>query len=375
MVGLHVRRHEVAEASHQEVRIADPLRVLPSPVFGGSPITASITCVFPRDQALREVAAHQATWITTRMARWDGIAVGTGLKRHAARITDAFAPPATIAVDDAIAEVFRILCADSAAEFHDPADAIRALADVPAKYQADLRDITAHLSLYFSLPPVERYIRLRQLLPVLERIQRQLVVAPTPVSRDAKKVRAALLHDVRHATEKHHVQTPLPGSLARVVGELLRFNEECRLGEPFKKSSKEAAFHNRLATFTRGSIGITRSEEKTGRGKLDLMLDDTPVELKARCLGRHPEKAITRHIPQAAAYASRRGVSVGVLAVLDKTDRRSAVGHDPPMSHQARVFVVPSRRSIAGPGHTIVVAIAIEAFPPNPSSLSGFAPS
>jgi len=242
---------------------------------------------------------------------------------------------------------------------------------MPEAFAKDAAEARQFLSEYWMRSFEDRQRRARQIVLKLHSLRDRIAVAPMPQSDRLVDILRFTIQNVRNEIIKHGIRNPPPRSLHTVVGHLLRFADSCRRGSPFDKKVREKDFHRHLQIFLQGAAnGPVESEVDMGRGRIDLLLDDTPIELKAQKLGKDPKLGVSQYLQQAANYASDRSVATGVLVVLDITDRTHEKQHSAPLSTSVDVCAVQSRRSIGGTSYTTLVVLVIEAFPPNPSSLS-----
>lgn len=369
IIGAHVRRRKLADAQPDEAHLEDPLRIRSLSAFPGATLDALVVYVFPADDLRRKVVATGAKYTTTRLARWDYTPQPDVLERWRAKSQDATLPPATYGIDDAIAEIYRVVAADAAGTAHDTSEAIRFLDEIPEDFRKAAADARQFLSEYWTHIFEQRQLRARQIALTIHSLRDRIAVAPIPQDAKHLDVLRFTTQAVLNKVSEHSIPSPPPRSLTTVVSHLLRFADSCRRGDPFDKSVREQDFHRRLRTFLQGANGPVESEVQMGRGRIDILLDDTPIELKAQKLGKNPAQGVSRHIQQAANYAADRRVSAGVLVILDLTDRTSETQHGAPLPRNIDVLAVPSRPAIGGKAYTALVVLVIEAFPPNPSSL------
>ncbi|QRN93986.1 hypothetical protein JRI60_33175 [Archangium violaceum] len=369
IVGVHVRRRKLANAQPNEANLDDPLTRREFSAFPDARIEAVVVYVFPVDPIRREISATGAILKTTRLVRWEYTPHPNILERWRARALDAILPPATFSIDDAIAEFYRVFAADAAGTVHEPAEAIRLLEELPESFANATIEARQFLIQYRTYPFEERQIRARQLVTTLHSLRDRITVTPMPLGAKHLDVLRFTIQDVRNKIDEHGILSPPPRSLQTVVSHLLRFADSCRQGSPFGKNVREKDFHQRLLTFLQGANGPVQSEVTMGQGRIDLVLDDTPIELKAKKLGKNPAQGITRHFEQAASYASGRTVAAGVLVILDLTNHTHETQHSAPLSSNIKVVPVKTKKTIRGTNHTVLVVLVIEAFPPTPSSL------
>ena len=77
---------------------------------------------------------------------------------------------------------------------------------------------------------------------------------------------------------------------------------------------------------------------------------------------------VLSHTQQAAEYAASRGSRIGFLVVLDKHPYGKGA-HLPQISDLVRLLPTESRPGARGRSTTLVLALVVPAFPPNPHVL------
>lgn len=112
------------------------------------------------------------------------------------------------------------------------------------------------------------------------------------------------------------------------------------------------------------------SEVPLSGGFLDLLLGETPLELKVADLKGEPYKKIAAYHAQPAAYAVGLGKGLAILLVLDKHSYPELGPSPPEGPEQCRVDVVTTRKGVSGaPSHVVIITVVIPAGLPRPSKL------
>lgn len=106
-------------------------------------------------------------------------------------------------------------------------------------------------------------------------------------------------------------------------------------------------------------------EVKAGRGYVDVLVNGVPLELKLASESR-VENFVRTSLPQATQYAVSRGRRVGLLAVLDLTERTSSA---PRLTADVEVFEGKTTEGIKETGPVAIVAIAVRGALIPPSGL------
>jgi len=133
----------------------------------------------------------------------------------------------------------------------------------------------------------------------------------------------------------------------------------------------ETEFHKDLSRHLKrdASIGINAlNEVYTGAGRVDILVKGVPVELKVEKAATDPMEAIKKHQSQACQYASSQGKHVGILCILDLTEKDKPI---PPPSNDVHIVKVPvhgfERGQIRHPA--VIIALIVRGNLPAPSSL------
>jgi hypothetical protein len=126
-----------------------------------------------------------------------------------------------------------------------------------------------------------------------------------------------------------------------VINSILNYMDQ-NLRENFFKdeSFDEKAFHKDLLRHFRADYQIGASAQKeihTGGGKVDILVNDVPVELKVEKGEVDVDRIIDKNKKQACQYASSQGKQVGILCVLDLTKKGKPI---PPPSNDIHIVEV-----------------------------------
>ncbi len=194
-----------------------------------------------------------------------------------------------------------------------------------------------------------------------------------PKNNAAKEVVIAqdsLARSIMELKNKHVISMPMPDRFHESLQILLMFCQSLRKS-PFDwaKDYSEKAFQSRLHQFLCDTQNSVEREVATGPGRVDFLLINTPVELKAIPLKDDPGKIAGQHSQQAADYASIRGYGIGILLVLDTQNRSAENAHRPHLSEECIVKPILSMVGVGGTSTTLVVTITVGAFPPISSAL------
>jgi hypothetical protein len=370
VIGVQIRRRKLADVRPSEAYLGDPLTRRSFSAFSGASVEAIVVYVFPADDLRRDVSADDTKLKTTRIARWEYVPHPNLLQRRWAKALDAAVPLATFSIDDAIVEFYRVLAADAVGATYETTEAIRLLDELPATFAKDAHEARQFLLDYGTYSFEQRQMRARQLVETLHLLRERIAIAPIPQGGKHLDLVRFTTQAIHNKINQYAIPSQPPRKLAKALEHLLLFADSCRKDDPFERGVKEQDLQKRLRIFLHGaSSDSVLSEVSIGRGRIDLLLYDTPLELKARKLGKNPAQAVIQHFEQAANYASDRRVAAGILVILDLTDRTHETRHGAPLSSNIDVVAVESRKAIRGTAYTALVVIVVEAFPPNPSSL------
>lgn len=145
------------------------------------------------------------------------------------------------------------------------------------------------------------------------------------------------------------------------------------LADNFFKSENydEKSFHQDLSRHLKANplIGADAlNEVYTGGGQVDILVRGVPVELKAEKSSSDTIKVIGKHASQASHYASSQGKQVGVLCILDLTEKTKPIPHP---SNDIRIVKVSvhgyKENKLLFP--SIIIALVIRGILPIPSGL------
>jgi hypothetical protein len=155
----------------------------------------------------------------------------------------------------------------------------------------------------------------------------------------------------------------LPNDFNDALCSLLNFMAQNLATNFFKeKSLSEKQFKDRLAQHLRSYFGEEVYEEvKLGRGYVDLLVKGVPIELKVEKQSKSRVRMIDFHLKQAQQYAVSKGSKLGVLCILDLTEK------DRPISHPDKDVVL--KRGLKGKFLPIIFVIIIRGNLPIPSKL------
>lgn len=189
-------------------------------------------------------------------------------------------------------------------------------------------------------------------------------------TKDIIKAQELLERGIIDLRTQHSSKLPIPDRFHESLQILLMFVQSLRkVPYDWSKDCSERAFQDRLHQFLSDTQSPVEREVVTGPGRVDFLLINTPVELKAIPLTGEPNKTAAQHGQQAADYASLRGSGIGILLILDTQKRSPIKAHRPHLPDETNVGVFTSVPSLGGTSNTIVVTLSIMAFPPAASSL------
>lgn len=343
-LGAHIRRSDRAWANDHKVSLDDPTFLEDLQALHASTISAEVVLVFPRSETWRSVEAPRARTVTSRTAVWRlPVAREALFQIRAVWQRGAFVPRPVRDYDDRIANEY-LGIAKSSATF-DPSAADASPAAVAIKSHAKLAE-------------------------ELEAGRVQVVTGGPRCSNTATEALDRIMDEVSTLLAEDGRKEVLDAAFADTLMELLSFAEKQRQSgsQGWPSNVLEKQFQERLYDFLAARGATVLPEAVVGDGRIDFMLSETPIELKARPLGAQRVEQAMQNAQQAAEYAARKGRSVGILMVLD-TSRRATDIHGPRFDEDVVVRSIPAKDSLSGRSHTVVVIFLLTAFPTKPSKL------
>ncbi|WP_375766029.1 hypothetical protein NR798_30570 [Archangium gephyra] len=383
IIGLHAIRRKRAEVLSSEATFNDPIGYLSMGPLDPQRVEVRATVIFPKTDPCRALSAEAALQKTSRTATWRFTPTEDSPEQIRANLRLSDLPAAPRRLDDAIAEAHQILALDSIGR---PPNTTQLRCDITEALKADpeLRGKTLQpLTEINSANQTDRHRLLSDLIDTLHNIRTELSRTHINIHAaddDVTGMAQEVFHNINTEIQNHAVRTKPPEELWDSLLNLLDFASTHRQASfpELNADAKEEKFQDELEKFVRARTrnkGVIR-EPEAGNGRIDLLLRNTPVELKVQDLKGRPYETLEMHTQQAAEYASRRNQSVAALLVLDTHNYPQGANHQPHLRDQVRVFAVTSRQGavppkqgIDGASTTIVVAIALTAYSPEPSSL------
>ncbi|NPD27179.1 hypothetical protein [Corallococcus exiguus] len=373
-IGVHAVRRKLAAVSRSVVSFSDSVGHTTMGPISAQSVTVQSTVVFPPSDARRALLADNAIEYTSRTVTWESALAEYGFERIHASVRTSYLAAAPRRLDDAIAEVHRVLALDGVGKSAECMDGLRRnLTPFLGEDSGSPDCVLELISDFGEMESAARRRVLGGLLSKLHTLRSGLMqeFGARTVSDDVAGLAERISCEVSDCLLRGAVHTPPPVEFWDSLLSLIQFAKIYRQAD-FREldcDAKEEALHNVLERFLLGQADAVFREPEVGNGRIDLLLRNTPVELKVDDLGERPRDAIERHKQQAAEYASRKNVSVAVLVVLDVHRPRSGGRHQPHLSEQVRVLQADSRGGILGCSVTAVVAIALSACNSRPHEL------
>lgn len=372
LFAVRVLRRALAEVSDTEVFFSDPFLDLSLEFLGVRSIDYCATVIFPADLVRREVVAAGAER-TSRTATWNFGPSGGTPRQMRAKARRALLLSAPQRLDDAIAEVQRLLAVHALGEtmgLDNLRQCLREVLPPPGELERELLPDADFEALGFK--GREAYLRslLEKVLAARARVIRENPFPAVALSVDATA--EWLARRIEQSVSESQPASPLPPDLWTTLVTLLHYQSSQRkapFGWPKKVNEKQ--FQEQLHQFLEARGGPVEREVQVAKGRIDFLLGATPVELKVRDLGGEPVSGIEANLQQAAEYASSRGSGLAALLILDKHQHVAGGKHLAHHQQQLLVKPVPSASGVGGVSSTLVVVFVVVAFPPTPSRLGG----
>lgn len=359
----HAQRHAVLVERHGLATVgADGALAIAEASFNDqfvgadAPFVRNDVLVFPQRATHRCVEA-QANRVSTRVAAFTGNAphhrlVASCARRGAAR--------GVALLDDMIAECYRRLASTLVDTQVAPASSqdLAVLARLTAQVLGDAAFVQ-------ELSATDEW-SLREAVDTLWTVRDSVASSlPAPMSSDyILRIAETRVREVEAFLAANPTRR-VPRDLGEVLLCSLRFLSSCQRDAPRWKSSTpdEEALHDALQVFfTAAELAATR-ELEVNNGRLDLLVQDVPMELKADTFGGDVVRLHEAHGQQAAEYAVRTEQPVGILLGLDLSPPSTV--HGPQLDE--RIRVLPARSSTGQ--ETPIVTILASAYQSKPSSL------
>jgi|GEM_PF-5701525 len=370
LFAVRILRRSLADVSNGGISFTDPALGVDLTFLGISRIRIRATVVFPADHVRRDVLAGDAVR-TSRMASWEFESAGNVPRQLRAKVVRALLPSAPQRLDDALAELQRMLAAHVIGESVKFEQLLRNLREARLPVE-ELERITLVGSVFDGCSFDVREAHLRALLSELADARtRVLVENPFPAVASGVETTAEwLARSVEREAHGFDLTSRLPTDAWTTLVTLLHYQAAQRKA-PHKWSPKlsEKDFQEQLHQFLEARGGLVEREVQSARGRIDFLLGAMPVELKVRDLGGESLGQADANLQQAAEYASSRGSGLGCLLILDKHRHADGGKHLAQEREQIQVRRVTSKAGIGGASVTLVVALVVVAFPPTPSRL------
>ncbi|MCP3101896.1 hypothetical protein LZ198_23760 [Myxococcus sp. K15C18031901] len=370
LFAVRMLRRSLADVSNGGISFADPALGVDLTFLGISRIRIRATVVFPADHIRRDVLASDAVH-TSRMASWEFESAGDVPRHLRAKAVRALLPSAPQRLDDAIAELQRLLAAHVVGESVKFEQLQRNLRE--ARLPVEMLDrVDLVLSVFDGFGFDAREAHLRELLSELAGA-RARVLADNPFPAVASGVETTsewLARSIEREALGLELASRLPADAWTALVTLMHYQAAQRKA-PHKWSPRlsEKGFQEQLHQFLEARGGLVEREVQTAKGRIDFLLGSMPVELKVRDLGGESLGQVDANLQQAAEYASSRGSGLGCLLILDKHRHMDGGKHLAQEKEQIQVRRVTSKEGIGGTSVTLVVALVVVAFPPTPSRL------
>lgn len=267
------------------------------------------------------------------------------------------------AIDDAIAHLRWAIALNALGELYD--------LDKVCSLCADLSLTLPHSEALATLSYWDRMRMLDTALKALETRRRQWLEAPPVPARWAITAASHAEAIGREVIGLLGTGAAIPSNATDALIDLLEYQRLQRdAPTKWRKPIKEAQFQERVSEFLVGHGSMALREVPIAGGRADFLLGQTPIELKVDDLDpTEPFAKARRYLPQAAEYASARGLRLAILLVLDRHTFEGPHGYLPRPNEQVHVELVPSIPGIGGRSHVAVITIVVTAFPPQPSQM------
>lgn len=376
-LAVHVHHRDLAWRVDQAgaLMLKDPLYARALPTLPVSGVRYRATIVFPASPFRREIVADGAQ-ITSRTASWEwgtAVAIGDNLQMRAQQQRGAVVS-APRRLDDAIAEVYRLLFGSPIWAWPET-EHLRELLRHPA--------IAPKIGSAGELPDEKTLVEMphrecaelyRALLSRLLEVRKAILAegGAEVVTAQGTEERAERLF--RRAEKLHGesgVTAPFPRDAGEALIEVLHY--QARLRErPRRWPDKldEAEFHQHVEEILSARRPPPGSEVPLSAGRLDLLLGETPLELKVADLKGRPKEKVVAYHAQAAEYAVARGKGLAILLVLDEYIYPEGGLGPPGLDEQCPVGIVSTQPGASGaPSHVVVITVVVLARLVRPSKL------
>lgn len=376
-ITVRVRHRDLARRdSFGGLTVFDPLYALGLPTLPVERIRYRANLVFPPSTYRREIDAQGAQSVTSRTAVWNwGAAINPGenlhLSAHQRRGALTSAPRR---VDDAIAVVYRLIADSYLWKWPKTGPLRKLLAQIVFPGGGLVATELPDEEWLVSEPQAESERVLRALLDelhagrdaLMQDSGSALVLANGVVERSERlSIQAEKLRTDRG------VAASFPPDAAEALMEVLHYQSRQR-ERPASWSAglDEAEFHRDVERLIGARRRTPGSEVPLAGGFLDLLIGETPVELKVANLRGAPIKNAAKFRPQTAQYAVGLGFGLAILLVLDEHVYLKGDIGPPGLDEQCRVDIQETKEGVSGaPTVVVVVTVVVLARLTAPSTL------
>lgn len=379
-IGVRTIRKGLVAENGIGILYSDPIRLERSNSKIYRNLSVRYTVVYPPKDEIKtyKITANGASIITARSATWDISPILGTQNRVLSELTEDDLPIAG-ELDICICKLLSIKASAIVDLNYDctpsVSDIIRTLNAEEALWEGvDFSGPKDAVTKILSVGTLDRYAQIELALHAFYQLYRECVQGkPNPKRNAPKEILVTKRQIAGKAFElrtKNLVTVPFPYRFAESLHYILQFAYSIRkTGYAWPKKPLEKDFQAALHQYLVNNGAPTERELSVGPGRVDILLIETPVEMKTVSLGNAPNLAASKYQEQAAEYPSRLGYCIGILLILDTEDRSSEKLHTPHLPEETEVSVVESRPGVGGHSKTLIVTIRVAAFPPKPSAL------
>lgn len=376
-LAVYVRfRNFVRVSNAGELMLDDPLYALDLLALPVARIGYRATVVFPGDFFRRKLVADNAQITTSRTASWEwGAGAATdGYLQMRADQRRGVTGSVSRKLDDAIAEVYRNLVR-SYIQYWPETDRLRKLLCDPyiaprIASEGNLPDEEALLEMRHDVRAELYRALLTRLFEVRKAIFAEGEVGILTADGTVERAEEIFRH-AEKLRDKDGVTAPWPQNADEVLLAILHYQEGLRK-RPRRWPDKldEGEFHQHFAEMLSARGMTLHSEVLLSAGRVDVLLGETPIELKIADLKGQSDETIRDHYAQAVEYAISSGKGLVILVVLDTHSYPELAPGPPGAPEQCQVETVPTLKGVSGaPTHVVVITVVVLARLPRPSKL------